>query len=417
MVEKKNGLLKKISTNAEDRSEKIAETLIRTVFTGISQNPGFSESLLQAGRAQLPARLSNAKQFEAEYDPFDPDQTAVVNDALKELGFCLLLEEQNLNYEAYCSNPLRHTTRERLINRTSVRNAEPHPVISQSCRVEDVDHDGWRTRTSHLDRGGGPQCRLASHEPAVNLTRTVKRDRPREYSQGIFYRARLPYNYYLYIRPNMKVMGNWKLRGTAVVHLENRSPVFSVAVDRTFFATRQTALDFDDGVLQDVTISKGSELAGFVSIPLLIAQSIAALPANIIQIRIDQTNNRGKLIAAQTALIEQQERELAMRLRLQEAEDRARKAGVNPKLPRALRADTDLADDTGRGLPIDEQGRRPGTIAGLPSMTTKTFHGCMDGCGDYEHVCRKHCSCVMGCIEKPNQENACRQACPEARGR
>jgi hypothetical protein len=119
-----------------------------------------------------------------------------------------------------------------------------------------------------------------------------------------FYRPRLPYNYMLLVKKNKQVAGGWELRGSSeTVMLENGSPVFSVPIDRTFFTTRETALAFDDGVLQDVSIKKGSELLGFVQLPLAVAQTVAALPASILQVKIDGTNNRHKLIKAQPDLL------------------------------------------------------------------------------------------------------------------
>lgn len=57
-------------------------------------------------------------------------------------------------------------------------------------------------------------------------------------------------------------------------------------------------------MLTEATIDKKSELVGFVSIPLKVANAILDIPAQIVQLRINRTNARTNLIAAETALIE-----------------------------------------------------------------------------------------------------------------
>jgi hypothetical protein len=202
--------------------------------------------------------VSSDKVVDQTYDPYNEADTALLNNSIKDYGFCLVMEDQifHAGYSGvhdYCDAPMRHT------------------------RVEkELD------KVAHTK---GP-------EPSVHDNR-----------HGIFYRPRRTRTVYLFIKPDLRRPRGWKLRASQAVALENTSPMMFIGIDRTFFAKRETTAYFDDGALTDIEIKKKSELVGFVSIPLYIAQSIVALPAQIIQVKIDQTDNRAKLIRAKENLI------------------------------------------------------------------------------------------------------------------
>jgi hypothetical protein len=273
VVQRDSGILKKITTNADDKSADILQKLIQTAFVGISQNPNFS-----IDRSSTAPSLGPTLKFSGAVDPFDHQAVARVNDAIKAYGLCLFLDGEPItpsrdDVQSYCEHPLAWQP--------------PSPWSP------DVRHAGRYNRAPAKRKGMEEETKAG----------------PPSYSQGVFYRPRLPYTYYLYVKDNLKlrnVRGAWKLRGTATVFLENASPIFSVGVDRTFFASRQTTLVFDSGALQDITISKGSELANAATIPLQIAQSIAALPANIVQVKVKQDTSAAELINAQAQLIQAQ---------------------------------------------------------------------------------------------------------------
>jgi hypothetical protein len=251
-----NYLLKLVSTDAMDQSTFIIKALINTFFTGLSSSEGYRS-------AENPETVSS---FDLEYDPFDPVLSAVVNDTLSPLGLCLILENQTFDpttetINSYCSNPKRVIARQKQFLE-ALRLNEEKPV-SQSRNL------------------GG---------------------------KGIFYRPRLPYNYYLFVKVRGKP--GWKLRETAALQLENVAPIINVGVDRTFFAERHTSLVFDDGALSNVCVYKSSELVNISSIPLTIANDVAALPANVVQMRIDQANNYKALATAQDQLITTQQNHL-----------------------------------------------------------------------------------------------------------
>jgi hypothetical protein len=66
---------------------------------------------------------------------------------------------------------------------------------------------------------------------------------------------------------------------------------------------RVTDLEFSDGVLTNISVKKPSEIAAFVEIPLAIANAVAALPGLVVKLKINDANNRERLIRAQSELI------------------------------------------------------------------------------------------------------------------
>src|SRR3546814_3040445 len=65
-----------------------------------------------------------------------------------------------------------------------------------------------------------------------------------------------------------------------------------------------TTIDFEEGTLKQVDISKPSEVLEIVSLPVEILKAIVAIPAELIQLKIDTTNQEKNLIDAQKAHIE-----------------------------------------------------------------------------------------------------------------
>lgn len=250
-----NYLLTLISTQAIDQSAYILKNFINAIFIGISAGAG------QDFRGLTDIKEVKETAFRAEYDPFDPTDSAFINESLTDLGFCLVLENRTFDpnretIDSYCGNPGGH---------------------------------------GRLGRNG--MHKIAEEPPPPPIAETGGR--------GILYRPLLPYNYYLFVKDG-SAGKRWKLRHTQVVKLENVSPIISVGIDRTFFANRRGALLFEEGVLKNICIYKSSELLEFSTIPLAIANNVAALPTNIIQFKIDNSNNFRELAAAEDRLIQAQ---------------------------------------------------------------------------------------------------------------
>lgn len=247
-------LIQVIATDAIDESAYIAKVLIRTLFVGLSGNSNFSPD---RALTQDPQRR---RKLDLEYDPFDLPQTAQINDALRRLGFCVLVhgvtfERDTDTINGYCDNPKR--------------------AIERSHRLS----------------------------AALKVAEEAKVERR---VRGVLYRPRLPYTVALYVKDNLKVSGGWRLRATEIVEMENISPVLSIGIERAFAAQRKTMVFFEQGVVKDVCVFKSSELQPLVEVPLEIARSVVALPANIVQVRINSANNDSALLAAEEALIKAQ---------------------------------------------------------------------------------------------------------------
>jgi len=249
-------LLSLISTQSIDQSAYIAKAIIGTLFRGIA---------IGQARALTPGLVAQKIEtaFKGEYDPLDRAQSAVINGALKQLGFCMVLENETfdaraLSINAYCNDP----------------------------------------RLALAERSEKARPAKAAGNDAV--------------FKGIAYRPRVPYNYYLFVRDVAKGQASWKLRQSESITLESRATVINVGIDRTFFANRRTALIFDQGALKNICIYKSSELAELATIPLAIAKNVAALPANVMQLRIDNTNNFQKLATVESALIKAQQADLEL---------------------------------------------------------------------------------------------------------
>jgi hypothetical protein len=354
----KNHLLEKIATVADDKSKEILQNLVQALFVGLSGDsdfPGF-----RSGRPSLGGELV----FTGTVDPFDHTEVNRINHAINRFGFCMFLENEPIdpahdNVDAYCEAPLKW-----------------RPRADWVPKLHHVGHYHGHSSPSRTSTG---PIETAGQEIA-----------PPKYSRGIFYRPRLPYTYYLYVKENLMlrgVRGAWKMRGATTVMLENAAPVFTVGVDRTFFAKRSTTLVFDQGVLKDVTIEKGSELVNFVTIPLQVARSIAALPSAIIKVNVDQNNNRTQLIEAQDKLIKQLDA-------LQKA-----KTDLGKLTPAA-------AEGASRSASNQQFSRGLASSSGIGQCTEQ----CQGSTGKSAANCQKWCRCQIETCRVGSQES-CAQAC------
>jgi hypothetical protein len=258
-------ILGEVATDALDQSRFILQTLIQTAFVVASGNPKFP-----AYGADRAFRDGNELiVLKAEVDPFDAERTAEVNQTLKDFGFCLALpgvsfEPGRQTPDAYCESPLKtiqHTGAPDL----SYRHVSSEGLIEKGRR-----------------RGEG----------------------------GVFYRPRLPHPVQVMVRDNPKVP-KWRLGIATIVKMENVAPIINVDIDRTYFAQRKTHLKFNEGMLSNVCVKKGSELLAVSYIPLQVVQSIVALPGEILKVRINDTNNQAALVKTEKELLRVQREQIA----------------------------------------------------------------------------------------------------------
>jgi hypothetical protein len=241
-----DGLLTKISANAQDKSLEIASAVIDAVRISVV-GAARSNVALKSGNTALAAKF--------DMDPFDVPEAAAINNSLKDFGYCIFVEgytfdPSRFNARSYCRNPRA-------------------AVFGISSRMPAIDR-----------------------EAALSESR-----------RGVLYRPNLPYRVVVMRNLDPNGSGTWQPWQSYAVEMPNASPVFSIGVDRTYFTDRSTLLTFDYGVLKDVKLTKGSELNSIAEIPLRVAQAVTTIPTQVVQLRINRTNGEEALIAAQGQLL------------------------------------------------------------------------------------------------------------------
>jgi hypothetical protein len=108
------------------------------------------------------------------------------------------------------------------------------------------------------------------------------------------------------------------LHSAYVALLPNKAPLLRVDVPRGAFATYENKIVFADGMLTAATYDHKSIVYGLFGALGDLANSIVAIPAQILSVKIDQTNQREKLVEAQTKLIETQQKYLGALKALEE---------------------------------------------------------------------------------------------------
>jgi hypothetical protein len=121
---------------------------------------------------------------------------------------------------------------------------------------------------------------------------------------GIFYRPVLPYQ--VSILTTKDKSGDGEVFAAYVIYTENKSPLISVDISRSYFVKRETTLMFSTGILTSTEVKKPSEVLGLVRIPIDIATAIVGIPEKLIKFRIDQTSDQTTLLGNQQKLIEAQ---------------------------------------------------------------------------------------------------------------
>ena len=249
-------LLTFVSSSSIDYTADIVTKIIRAIFIGISGKPDFApvaRSLRISDKDKLKYTLADLT-----FDPFDIFDVIRTNQAMRPLGFCVLLEIDALDTIAlegprFCGDG-RHLRKKRELF----------------------------------------EAAYAQYERAIDLPTRVP---------GILYRPRQSFRAFVFAKDDPKRPEGWRLVQIVHLRLENISPGISVGLERALFATRRTALLFDRGALRGWCVSKQSELLAAMNIPLEVVRSIVALPTAILQVRIDEVTKSEQLVAAEKSLI------------------------------------------------------------------------------------------------------------------
>lgn len=291
-------LLSTVASSSVDQTSLVVRTLIRAVFVGIS---GFRVAQKSEGTNQVIEPLG-----EFEFDPFDQVQSAIINDRLRQHGFCLVLETYTFGQpttmaDRYCRNPQKFMQTETAFGRSYVE--------FNSSLVAPV-------------------------------------------TPGILYRPRASYQLNVYAKDDPKSSDPWLLRRTMTIQAENISPVLSIGVDRAMFTLKQIALIFDKGALHNVCIVKKSEAVEAIKIPLEIVKGIAALPTEMLKIDYDNITKSHALAKAEYDLIAAQRQLIAIQ---KDANQKTASAPTAATIaaPSAFAIPAGYTDATAPALPAD----------------------------------------------------------------
>lgn len=248
------GLLKSVSINTVDE--------LPQVFDAIE---AFATSPLT--RSATAAKRGPIK-FVDEFDPMRPDDIAIMNARLRDFGFCVLV------------------------------NVHGQPAESLDAQV----------KKSCMRAPSSRELTTLVHQTAAN--ETGFQVLPEDYKNSILYRPTVTADIYIMRQFNRQRPNRWDIYEKQVATLIDSNAIHGLDIKRAVFAKRKTDLTFKEGVLTTVVIDKGSELGGFIGIPLSIVRSIVRLPTEIIKVQIGRQNELANLIEAQSSLIDA-ERSLA----------------------------------------------------------------------------------------------------------
>jgi len=116
-------------------------------------------------------------------------------------------------------------------------------------------------------------------------------------NHGVHYRAAFPY------RLTISVGGKAGVTKVVerIVLLPNESPAYLFDLRRTALVKKTYDVKFENGFLTSAKINKPSELLAGVSLPVDIIKSVASIPAEIIQLKVNYNSQQQAVLDAQKA--------------------------------------------------------------------------------------------------------------------
>ena len=236
-----DGLLTAITSAVEDRTPQIVENLAET-----------AKNLTLAAARGLTTDAAPGDTLDIVFDPFDPGEFALAQKALVAFHACVSIDD------GVCKE-----------HRPSGKGKGTEKAYVETTLAQEVLVD--ETARDHAMR------------------------------DGVLYRPLAPVKVTLH--RSIKASGRLLPTHSAYFEMPNASPIMAIKIDRALFTTRKTEVLFDKGVLTSVRLSKGSELEGFVRIPLAIVTAATSIPGELVTLRISDANNRAALIDAQGKLM------------------------------------------------------------------------------------------------------------------
>ena len=251
------GLLHRVYSHAEDQGKSIVLKLIDSA-TALAASETAGRMSIGGWNGQRSTGVLHIGSFVV--DPFDQSEMEAVNSTLRQYGYCVHLDGSGDDH------------------------------VPTWSAAQCLENEGKESRRP-----------LEKTERARGLEEAPPRHAPK---WGVLYKPNLAHRLLILYRDDHQPTASWLLDQAHVLELPNAAPVFAVDVRRAFLADRQTTLTFDQGVLEDVTIEKDSELNALADIPLRVAQFVVSIPAQIVQLRINRTSNAREVIEANQLLLE-----------------------------------------------------------------------------------------------------------------
>jgi hypothetical protein len=106
-----------------------------------------------------------------------------------------------------------------------------------------------------------------------------------------------------------------------ILLLPNQGALITLPITRNAFVKKVTKIEFEHGLLKKVTLNKPSEVRGAVSLPIEIGKALVAIPAELIQLKINRAEDEQTLLAAEKRRLAAEEQLQALRRELQQARD------------------------------------------------------------------------------------------------
>jgi len=162
--------------------------------------------------------------------------------------------------------------------------------------------------------------------------------------EGLFYRPALPYRLNFITDPTTAGETTY---GQVVdpaarppagivsynVNLPNEAPIMEIKVSRAAFVKNSVKINFDNGMLKDISYDKPSQIEGFVQIPVDLSKQALAIPNDLLTIRYANVTNQTTTLGDQTALLKAQADLIAAQQALKTAQENAKPSPTPSSTP------------------------------------------------------------------------------------
>lgn len=272
-----DGLLKRVYTQADDKTKDIAQDVIQAAADLIASDRA---GLTGRSFATRPRFIDNADPVVAtfQFDPFVEREAREVNYALVEFGYCVYLDARNDPFV---------------------------PRWSQDICREVVAPRSKKSRGVPNYRGPSMVYKADPAYPRSGLPIFDPRPVSPELQQtGILYRPELTHTLVVIRKPDPgSRFSEWRPVASDRIVAPNASPAFILEVKRAIFVKAETDVQFASGLIRNVSVNKPSELLAASNLAIAAAQIVVNIPARALAIFNNRKENTIDLINTNAALI------------------------------------------------------------------------------------------------------------------